>query len=198
MKEFIRDDVYTLVEDILAKVLDIDKSEIHADSSLINDLGAESIDFLDVMRRIEDELDILLPDANVFEYLTQKYGKEEFFRDCSLNDRGVQILRMAMPEIEPERITTETKEFDIASLITATTFVNLVERYYDVASWKPDKCDRCGSIQTNQIDPNDDDYIDLNLPIGPIFICKNCGELLIPPRPEDQLYEGVVNNPVNA
>ncbi len=49
----------------IAEVLDIDESTITADSKFVDDLGADSLDFLEIIMGIEDEFGIKVPTENV-------------------------------------------------------------------------------------------------------------------------------------
>lgn len=53
-------ELYRLINAI-AEVLDLDKDKITADSKFVDDLGADSLDVLEIIMGIEDEFGIEIP-----------------------------------------------------------------------------------------------------------------------------------------
>ena len=60
-----QEEIYAKVSDTLVEALNVDKDEIKRTSTLQGDLGAESIDFLDIVFRLEREFGIKIPDADL-------------------------------------------------------------------------------------------------------------------------------------
>lgn len=61
----------------IAEVLDLDESTITADSKFVDDLGADSLDFLEIIMGIEDEFGIKVPTENVKDIETVGQAYEE-------------------------------------------------------------------------------------------------------------------------
>lgn len=191
MGNYAESQYYDDVVDIIANVLMLEKNEIEPESKVIDELGAESIDFLDILNRIEEKTSITLPDTNILKYLSDKYGKELFFEEGELTERGVKILQLAMPEVAPSKITRKLREYEIAQLLTPLTFVRMVEIYKELDNWKPEKCEKCESANFNKEDKDSDQYLEINFSPGPLYKCLNCEELISAPRIEEEVYKQV-------
>ncbi|MGN1201788.1 MAG: acyl carrier protein [Eubacterium sp.] len=57
--------VFEKIKAILAEQLDIDEDSITADSLIVEDLGADSLDAIDIVMSVEDEFGIEVPDEIV-------------------------------------------------------------------------------------------------------------------------------------
>ena len=57
--------VFEKVRDIIAEQFDVDADEVNAESSIIDDLGADSLDVVDLISSVEDEFDVQIPDEKV-------------------------------------------------------------------------------------------------------------------------------------
>src|SRR5262250_342322 len=91
-----QEEIYTKVSSTLVEALNVDEDEIKPTATLQNDLGAESIDFLDIVFRLEREFDIKIPRGELFpESIFQ--GDPEFVQDGRVTDRGMQELRSKLP-----------------------------------------------------------------------------------------------------
>ena len=53
------------VKKILAEQFDVEEEKITADTSIINDLGADSLDVVDLLMSIEDEFEVEVPDEEI-------------------------------------------------------------------------------------------------------------------------------------
>ena len=57
--------VFDKVKEILCLQLKADEDSISLDSSIIDDLGADSLDVVDIIMSLQDEFDIEIPDEEV-------------------------------------------------------------------------------------------------------------------------------------
>ena len=106
---------------ILAEALDVPPDEVRVHSSLIDDLGAESIDFLDIQFRIESAFGIEIPDDEMWA------GSFDRTDQASI-DAGVERLRARMPDFRWDRLPATVTKQDLPSLITVQTVVDYLER----------------------------------------------------------------------
>src|SRR6266853_3303198 len=91
-----QEEIYTKVSATLVEALNVDEEEIQPTSTLQGDLGAESIDFLDIVFRLEREFAIKIPRGELFpEAIFQ--GDPEFVQDGKVTDKGLAELRARMP-----------------------------------------------------------------------------------------------------
>jgi acyl carrier protein len=192
MKDYAKSPYYDTVVDILADVLQLEKDEIKSDSKLLEELGAESVDFLDIINRIEEKTSITLPDVNILKYLSDKYGKEVFYEDGKLNEKGAKVIQLAMPEVDASKLHVGLREHEIADFITPLTFVRQIEVYKELDEWKPGKCSECGSGNLTREDKDSSEYLEVTLDPGPLYKCRQCGNLMTHKRKEEEIYEKVM------
>jgi len=83
----------------LVEALNLDEDEVRPAATLQGDLGAESIDFLDILFRLEREFGIRIERRELFpESIVQ--GNPEFVRDGKMTDEGLRELRRRLPWTE--------------------------------------------------------------------------------------------------
>src|ERR1700739_4882227 len=91
-----QDEIYTKVSATLVEALNVDEEDIKPTATLQGDLGAESIDFLDIVFRLEREFGIKIPRGELFpESVFQ--GDPDFVREGRVTDQGMGELRLRMP-----------------------------------------------------------------------------------------------------
>ncbi len=117
------------VREIVAESLYIEKDEVTLNATLMKDLGAESIDFLDIMFRLEKSFGIKLPRGEIEKRTKEDLTEEEFAIAGVLQPKGLQRLAEVMPEIDRSLIKEGLKLRDIPTLYTVGTFVKLVENH---------------------------------------------------------------------
>jgi acyl carrier protein len=119
------DELYAKVKKAVADVLAIDPPKIVPGASLIDDLGAESLDFLDLVFRLETEYGVKIPRDGIL--LTAREGLSAGFDDSGvLSSEALERLRLLMPEVPSERFTPGLRTHQIPNLFTTETFVRLV------------------------------------------------------------------------
>src|SRR5258705_2987422 len=97
------DELYNHVLGCVADVLAIDKSSIAPDASLIDDLGAESLDFLDLVFRLETDFHVKIPRDGV--RLMAQDGLADGFEHAGvLTFEALERLRLLMPEVAQDRL----------------------------------------------------------------------------------------------
>ena len=122
------DAVFPKVAATVADALGCDEDDVKRDSSLINDLGAESIDFLDLVFRLERAFKIKIPRGKIVEDSRGALSETEFEQKGLVTDRGVAQLRAFLSEVPADRFRTPLKVAEIPRLFTAETFCKLVIR----------------------------------------------------------------------
>ena len=91
-----QDEIYTKVSATLVEALNVDEDDIKPTSTLQGDLGAESIDFLDIVFRLEREFGIKIPRGELFpESIFQ--GDPDFVQNGRVTDKGLEELRTGCP-----------------------------------------------------------------------------------------------------
>jgi acyl carrier protein len=123
-----RDEVFKVVQNCFAEALGLDDDEVTLDSTLIDDLGAESLDFLDIAFRLEEAFGIKIPRGDIQRQAEDEAaeGEQPFEVDGVLTELGLAKLREAMPEVPAENFRAGLTVREIPTLFTVETFLNLV------------------------------------------------------------------------
>jgi len=119
-----QEEIYHKVSATLVEALNVDEDEINPESTLQGDLGAESIDFLDIVFRLEREFGIKIPRGELFpESIFQ--GDPEFVKDGKVTAQGLDELRAKMPFADIEEFAKNPQISQLGDLFT----VNMITRY---------------------------------------------------------------------
>jgi acyl carrier protein len=118
--------VYPKVRQIVADVLVIDEDEVSLNSRLIGDLGAESIDFLDLVFQLEKEFKIKIPRGQLEKNARGDLAEDEFEKGGVLTAPGLQALKNYLSEVPADQFKASMKVNEIPMLFTVETFCKLV------------------------------------------------------------------------
>jgi acyl carrier protein len=118
------DEIYRKVSSMLVDALNVEEVDVKPGATLQGDLGAESIDFLDIVFRLEREFDIKIPRGELFpESIFQ--GDPEFVQDGRATPKGLQELHARMPFADLTGFERDPQLARVGDLFT----VQLVTRY---------------------------------------------------------------------
>lgn len=120
-----REEIYTAVRRNVAEALGRPESEVQLTSILMGDLGAESLDFLDIVFRLEREFGIQITRGEMERAARGDMSAEEFAPGGVLSERGLARLRELMPEAA-DRIGPGLRPSTILTLFSVQTFANMV------------------------------------------------------------------------
>ena len=120
--------VFPTVQKTMADALGCDADDIMLDVSLIEGLDAESIDFLDMVFRLERAFKIKVPRGKIIEDVRGEMPVEEFEQGGVLTEKGLARLREYLAEIPEDRFKLPMRVDQIARLYTPETFCKLVIR----------------------------------------------------------------------
>ncbi len=119
-----QDEIYGKVSATLCEALNVDEEEIKPTSTLQGDLGAESIDFLDIVFRLEREFGIKIPRGELFpESIFQ--GDPEFVQNGRITEKGLSELRTRMPFADLSKFEQNPELTSIGDLFT----VEMITKY---------------------------------------------------------------------
>ena len=119
-----QEEIYSKVSATLVEALNVDEEEIKPTSTLQGDLGAESIDFLDIVFRLEREFGIKIPRGELFpESIFQ--GDPEFVQNGRVTPKGLEELRARMPFADLSQFEQNPEVGHLSDLFT----VDLIARY---------------------------------------------------------------------
>jgi acyl carrier protein len=124
-----KEDILAILPTVAATIADAlgcDLEDVKPDASLIDDLDAESIDFLDMVFRLERAFKVKIPRGKIVENARGALTEAQFEQNGLVTDVGLAQLRSYLSEVPPERFKTPTKVKDIPRLFTTETFCKLV------------------------------------------------------------------------
>lgn len=119
-------DVATGVRSCVAEALARDVGKVELDSNLMDDLGAESLDFLDIVFRIEQMFAIQITRGEMERAARGDMSADEFAPKGVISEAGLARLRELMPEAAA-RIKPGLRPAEILRLFSVRTFVNIVD-----------------------------------------------------------------------
>ena len=120
------DKVYPTVAATVADALGCEEDEVTRQASLIEDLNAESIDFLDIVFRLERAFKIKIPRGKIVENARGSLSEGEFEQKGIVTDVGMAQLKAYLSEVPADRFKSPMKVADIPRLFTPETFCKLV------------------------------------------------------------------------
>jgi acyl carrier protein len=120
--------VYPKIADIIASALPCEVEKVKLEASLIDDLGAQSIDFLDIVFRLERGFKVKIPRGKIIEEARGNLSPAEFEQAGVVTPAGLERLKAFLSEVSPERFTSPQKVADIPRLFTTETFCKIVIR----------------------------------------------------------------------
>ena len=120
-----RDEIMEKVREALVDALGVDEDEVVPTARIGGDLGAESIDYLDIVFRLEKAFSIKIPRGDLFpdNILTS----DEFVQDGKLTPKGVEELKVRMPHANLDEFQKNPTVQDIADLFTVDMIVGYIE-----------------------------------------------------------------------
>ena len=120
--------VYPKVAEIIADALGVDVEVVTLDVPLIEGLDAESIDFLDLVFRLERGFGVKIPRGQIVEHARGDLSEAEFEQKGLVTEVGLKRLREFLSEVPADRFQSPMKSVDIPRLFTPETFCKMVVR----------------------------------------------------------------------
>ncbi len=119
-----RDEIFDKIREALVDALGVDDDEVTAEATLTGDLGAESIDFLDIVFRLEKAFDIKIPRGELFpeNILTDS----QYVKDGKFTEAGITELRKRMPFANLEECAKNPIAQEFGNVFTVEMICNYV------------------------------------------------------------------------
>jgi acyl carrier protein len=126
-----KEEIYDKIKNALVEALGVDEDEVTPQATLVGDLGAESIDFLDIVFRLEKAFNIKVPRGELFpeDILTNT----EYVRDGKVTPEGLKQLRERMPFADLEKFSSNPNVKDFGNMLTVQDMCRYVEGKVGVA-----------------------------------------------------------------
>ncbi len=127
-----RDEIIEKVQEIMVDALGVDDDEVTIEATLMGDLGAESIDFLDIVFRLEKAFEIKIPREELFP-AEDLMNNAEFIQNGKLTEKGLAELRDKMPHTDLTEFEKDPDINKMGDLFTVNAIVNYVENKLNAA-----------------------------------------------------------------
>ena len=121
-----RDEIFDKVKEVLENALGVDAEEVTMDATLIGDLGAESIDFLDISFKLEQEFSIKIDQGELFP--ENLMSDDTLVEDGKLTDKAMDILRERMPHVDFSKLDADRRVNQLSEVFTVSSLVDFIER----------------------------------------------------------------------
>ncbi|MBN2138618.1 MAG: acyl carrier protein [Sedimentisphaerales bacterium] len=121
-----REEILQQVQEILVDALGVDDDEVTADATLMGDLGAESIDFLDIVFRLEKAFSIKIPREELFP-AESLMNNPDLVSNGKLTEKGLAELREKLPHGELAGFEKDPDINKLGDLFTVKAIVNFID-----------------------------------------------------------------------
>ena len=120
-----KEEVYAKVQTALVDALGVDDDEVTPEATMVGDLGAESIDFLDIVFRLEKAFGIEIPRSELFpeDVLTNA----EYVQDGKVTEAGIAVLKERMPFADLTKFEANPVVQDFGNLLTVNDLCRYIE-----------------------------------------------------------------------
>jgi len=120
------EEVFSKIQETLVDALGVDDDEVTPEATLVGDLGAESIDFLDIVFRLEKNFSIKIPRGELFPENLMS-ADSSFVQDGVVTEEGLAELRKQMPHADIDQLAKDPKVDNIQDLFTVQMITRFVE-----------------------------------------------------------------------
>jgi acyl carrier protein len=121
-----RGEIFNNVRDTLVDALAVEPEEVTENATLTGDLGAESIDFLDIVFRLEKSFDIKIPRGELFP--DDLLSNPDFVSNGKFTPKGLEQIKKAMPHADFSDFEKNPDVNKMPDLFTVRTLVNYIEK----------------------------------------------------------------------
>lgn len=141
MPEITESEIFDKFAQIVARSLRIEASQVIPDVHL-SDLGAESLDLIEISMETEAQFHIFLPDKSILETAVEVFGADILEKDGYLTDEGKRLLLRRMPETDAEAFAGAISVKDLHRyFLKVNTWVRMIQ---GLVRYTPAECAACG------------------------------------------------------
>ena len=141
MPNMTESEVFEKFAQIVARSLRIDVTHVKPDIHL-NDLGAESLDLIEITMETESQFHIFLPDKSILETAVEVFGPDILEKDGYLTEEGKRLLLRRMPETDAQAFHGQVAVKDLQHyFLKINTWVRMIQ---GLARYTPSECAACG------------------------------------------------------
>ena len=120
-----RDEIFEKIREVLCDALGVDEDEVEPNASLTGDLGAESIDFLDIKFRMEKAFDVKIAQDEMFpENVLQN---EDYVKDGKVTEKGLAELKQKLPHVDLSVLESDPDVNKVGDVVTVEALVKFMD-----------------------------------------------------------------------
>ncbi len=120
-----QEEVFEKVRTCLVDALGVDEEEVTPEATMVGDLGAESIDFLDIVFRLEKTFNIKIPRGELFP--EDILSNAEYVQDGKVTPEGLAQLKQRMPFADLSKFEADPRVMHFGNMLTVQDLVNYVQ-----------------------------------------------------------------------
>ncbi len=118
-------EIFQKMQETLSAALGVDKNDVTPEASLVRDLGAESIDFIDIIFRLEKAFDIKIPSGDLFP--SHVLNDERFVSQGKVTPAGLQELKAKVPYLDVDSFSRDPQVAKLADFFTVRMVMNYIQ-----------------------------------------------------------------------
>ncbi len=120
-----QEEIFGKIQEVLEDALGVDDDEVTPEATLIGDLGAESIDFLDIVFRLEKAFEIKIPRGELFpeDLMSADSG---YIQEGKVTDEGVAAMREKLPFADVDGFAADPTVANVQNLYTVDMLCKFV------------------------------------------------------------------------
>ena len=127
-----RDEIFEKVREVLVDALGVDDDEVTPEATLTTDLGAESIDFLDIVFKLEQAFGFKIEQGELFpDNVAQD---PEYVQDGKVTAKGLAALKERLPHADFSKLDEDPSVGNVGEIFTVNAVVNFVQRKLETVS----------------------------------------------------------------
>jgi acyl carrier protein len=127
-----RDEIFGKVRDVLVDALAVDEDEVTPQASLTGSLGAESIDFLDIVFKLEQTFGFKIGQGELFPDNVQQDPR--YVKDGKVTPEGMATLKARMPHADFSKLEADPQISKVGGIFTVESIVRFVEKKLGAAA----------------------------------------------------------------
>lgn len=120
-----KDEIFSKVQEALVDALGVEDDEVTPEATLQDDLGAESIDFLDIVFRLEKSFDIKIERGELIP--EDLLSSTDYVEEGKLNDAGLALLKERMPFADLSQFEADPVVQNLGKHLTVSDMCAFVE-----------------------------------------------------------------------
>ena len=119
-----KDEILAAVREVLVDSLAVDEDEVTFEATLVDDLGAESIDLLEIVFNLEKKFDIKIDRSELIP--EDLFSNEEYVKEGKLTEKGLEVLEERLPNANLEDFKKNPLIQNISKILTVEDLCNVV------------------------------------------------------------------------